>query len=206
MKHRKLRIAWSVGGGIVCLLLILLWVRSYWWADLLAYTRGQTYLAVGSGRVEIAAMMWEVWDYSGDVYSHNHSMFGTVGAWFFTALGGIQPAEDAVGFDKILLRPQVVGAVTWVKCRYASTRGEVISNRRIEGDEFYWDAIVPPIATAEVRLPSQYASDVRERGQPAAESKGGERAGDSNSDAFRVKSGTHSFSSRSTEERKASPQ
>ena len=27
---RKLRIAWSVGCGIVCLLLIVLWVRSYW--------------------------------------------------------------------------------------------------------------------------------------------------------------------------------
>jgi hypothetical protein len=29
MKFRKLRIAWSVGCGLVCLLLIVLWVRSY---------------------------------------------------------------------------------------------------------------------------------------------------------------------------------
>jgi hypothetical protein len=29
MKYRKLRIAWSVGCGILCLLLIALWVRSY---------------------------------------------------------------------------------------------------------------------------------------------------------------------------------
>ena len=33
MKYPKLRIAWSVGCGILCLLLIVLWVRSYWWAD-----------------------------------------------------------------------------------------------------------------------------------------------------------------------------
>ena len=33
MKYRKLRIAWSVGCGVLCLLLIALWVRSYWWAD-----------------------------------------------------------------------------------------------------------------------------------------------------------------------------
>jgi hypothetical protein len=33
MKYGKLRIAWSVGWGIVCLLLIVLWVRSYWWTD-----------------------------------------------------------------------------------------------------------------------------------------------------------------------------
>jgi hypothetical protein len=29
MKHRKLRIAWSAVWGILCLLLIVLWVRSY---------------------------------------------------------------------------------------------------------------------------------------------------------------------------------
>jgi hypothetical protein len=32
-RFRKLRIAWSVGWGVVCLLLIALWVRSYWWTD-----------------------------------------------------------------------------------------------------------------------------------------------------------------------------
>lgn len=33
MRYRKLRIVWSVGCGIVCLLLIALWVRSYRWND-----------------------------------------------------------------------------------------------------------------------------------------------------------------------------
>jgi hypothetical protein len=33
MKHRKLRIAWSVAWGVVALLLCVLWVRSYWYED-----------------------------------------------------------------------------------------------------------------------------------------------------------------------------
>ena len=33
MRFRKLRIAWSVGWGIACVLLIVLWVRSYWYKD-----------------------------------------------------------------------------------------------------------------------------------------------------------------------------
>jgi hypothetical protein len=33
MKYRKLRIAWSVLCGVLCLLLIALWMRSYWRAD-----------------------------------------------------------------------------------------------------------------------------------------------------------------------------
>ena len=36
MKHRKLRIAWSVVWGIAAALLVALWVRSYWWADLIS--------------------------------------------------------------------------------------------------------------------------------------------------------------------------
>jgi hypothetical protein len=37
---RYLRIAWSVGCGILCLLLIALWVRSYWWTDNIYYRPG----------------------------------------------------------------------------------------------------------------------------------------------------------------------
>ena len=33
MRFRKLRIAWSVGCGIFCVLLIVMWIRSYWWGD-----------------------------------------------------------------------------------------------------------------------------------------------------------------------------
>jgi hypothetical protein len=33
MKHRKLRIAWSVAWGIVAVLLIVSWARSYWWIE-----------------------------------------------------------------------------------------------------------------------------------------------------------------------------
>jgi hypothetical protein len=37
MKFRKLRIAFSVTCAIACVLLIVLWVRSYWWEDDFAY-------------------------------------------------------------------------------------------------------------------------------------------------------------------------
>jgi hypothetical protein len=37
MKYRKLRIAFSVACGALCLLLIALWVRSYSWYDMIFY-------------------------------------------------------------------------------------------------------------------------------------------------------------------------
>ena len=33
MRFRKLRIAWSITCGIACVLLIVMWVRSFWWLD-----------------------------------------------------------------------------------------------------------------------------------------------------------------------------
>src|SRR5262245_12959310 len=33
MRFRKLRIAWSAFWGLACVLLIVLWVRSYWYVD-----------------------------------------------------------------------------------------------------------------------------------------------------------------------------
>jgi hypothetical protein len=37
MKHRKLRIAWSVAWGIAAMLLVALWVRSYAWIDAFSF-------------------------------------------------------------------------------------------------------------------------------------------------------------------------
>ena len=33
MRLRKLRIAWSVGWGVLAVILCVLWVRSYWWQE-----------------------------------------------------------------------------------------------------------------------------------------------------------------------------
>src|SRR4051794_1070164 len=42
MKFRKLRIAWSMAWGLACVLLIVLWVRSYKYVDTLDWhTKGQ---------------------------------------------------------------------------------------------------------------------------------------------------------------------
>src|SRR4051812_7318078 len=39
MRFPKLRIAWSVFCGLACVLLVVLWVRSYWMAYGIAYTK-----------------------------------------------------------------------------------------------------------------------------------------------------------------------
>ena len=48
MRYRKLRIAWSVGWGVVAVLLCVLWVRSYRWIDEVGVTGSSTELSVGT--------------------------------------------------------------------------------------------------------------------------------------------------------------
>jgi hypothetical protein len=45
---RGLRIAWSVWWGILCVLLVVLWVRSYWWVDSFQYWAGSRVAALDS--------------------------------------------------------------------------------------------------------------------------------------------------------------
>src|SRR6476469_9127373 len=48
MRFRKLRIAFSVTCLIACVLLIALWVRSYWWDDLVSKYRFGQIIAIES--------------------------------------------------------------------------------------------------------------------------------------------------------------
>jgi len=81
-----------------------------------------------------ATTLWEHWAGSDNTFSNNHPMFGSISAWFFRWLGGIQLAADAVGFDRIVIRPQPVPDLKWVKCSHRSVRGMIESNRSINAE------------------------------------------------------------------------
>ena len=112
-----------------------------------------------------ATTLWEHWQQSDNTYSHNHPMFGSVSQWFFQWLGGIQPDPEAVGFDRIVLRPQFVKDVQWVKSSYNSVRGRIVSNWRREGGLLQWNVEIPVGATALVYLPAAAAGQITMNGK-----------------------------------------
>lgn len=69
-------------------------------------------------------------------------------------LGGIQPADDAIGFDKVVIRPQTVKGLDWVKSSYKSIRGKIVSNWKRVGNKVAYEFEIPVNATARVFLPS----------------------------------------------------
>ena len=148
-----------------------------------------------------ATTLWEHWDFSDNTYSHNHPMFGSASEWFFSWLAGIQPAPDAVGFDRIIIRPQSVGDLTWVKGGILTARGEVRSEWRIENGRFFLEVTIPPNTTAVVYIPGTDPAAVLETGRPASQSEGITVLGtEGEAVVIEIGSGRYSFALRWPEE------
>ncbi len=114
-----------------------------------------------------ATTLWETWKQSDNTYSHNHPMFGSISAWFFRWLGGIQAADDAVGFDRIIIRPQAIPNLKWVKCSHRSIRGLIESNWSTADTTTSYEIVIPPDSTAVIELPA--GGELTEGGHPLAE-------------------------------------
>jgi hypothetical protein len=132
MKFRKLRIAWSVGWGILAVLLIALWVRSYWSHDIVSWSwnlkQGIRIDAVSGG----ASFMYFDWRSSGytDLRPWGFTSLPQDEFQFFPISGEpdgdagflLQPLTDgyvaALPYWFLLLTCCTAGVIPWLKWRY----------------------------------------------------------------------------------------
>lgn len=98
-----------------------------------------------------ATSLTEGWDGSG---SQDHFMLGHITEWFYHDLAGIQSDPALPGFRKIIIKPTVVGDVTWTNASYKSVRGTVSSRWNIVGAELTLEVTIPPGSTAKVCVPT----------------------------------------------------
>ncbi len=143
-----------------------------------------------------ATTLWEHWAFNDNTYSHNHPMFGSVSEWFYKVPAGISPAPDAVGFNKIIIRPQPVGDLNWVKASYDSVHGKVVSEWTRGERKFKLHVRVPVGAEATVFLPAKDATPVTEGGKPVERAPGVQLLRRESRDAMlAVGSGDYEFAS-----------
>ncbi len=109
-----------------------------------------------------ATTLWEHWEYSDNTYSHNHPMFGSVSEWFYKWVGGIQADPTVVGFDKIIIRPQIISNVSWAKTSYNSMHGKIVSNWERDDHSFKLNITIPVNTTVKVYLPAKDLNVVKE--------------------------------------------
>ena len=90
-------------------------------------------------------------------------MFGSISGWFYHHLGGIQPADDAVAFDRIVIRPQLIPELKAVDSWHESARGPIVSNWKAVGNGHEFEITIPADATATIHLPR---GKIMESGRP----------------------------------------
>lgn len=148
-----------------------------------------------------ATTLWEHWAMSDNTFSHNHPMFGSVSSWFYNWLGGIQPDEDAVGFDRITIRPQLVDGLDWVKCRYNSIRGPIVCNWKRQSKKVDVEIEIPVGSTATLYLPADEPDLILEGGDLATKAAGIQFVREENGTVvLEIQSGRYRFVASPTDE------
>lgn len=102
---------------------------------------------------------------------NNHCMLGHLMKWFYSGLGGIRPAEDAVAFNKIIICPEPVGNVTSAATRFHSPYGEIVCAWKKNIDTFELTIEIPPNTDAMVYLPASMSSAINENGKPVNDNR-----------------------------------
>jgi alpha-L-rhamnosidase len=93
-----------------------------------------------------ATATWEHWD---GRRSHIHNCFNGIGAWFYQAIGGIQPDETGAGYRKVRINPQIPDGVDWAKVSKETPLGAIVVNwEKIDG-KIKFDINIPVGCTAD---------------------------------------------------------
>jgi alpha-L-rhamnosidase len=126
-----------------------------------------------------ATTLWEQWN---GFWSQIHSCFASADTWLYQGLAGIRPDPAAPGFKRIIIKPAVVGDLTWVKCHHDSPYGRIVSNWKREGQKLTMEVTIPANTTATVHVPvaskpgedgpAKDATGVTESGKSADQAKG----------------------------------
>jgi alpha-L-rhamnosidase len=120
-----------------------------------------------------ATTVWERWDgwteedgFQDPVMnSFNHYAYGSIGAWLYIVVAGIELDPGRPGYKHIILRPQPGGGLTQATGKLETLYGELVSQWTLADDAFGWTVVVPPNTTATVHLPVKEASDITLNGQ-----------------------------------------
>lgn len=113
-----------------------------------------------------ATTIWENWDAineKGHVKgSLNHFVFGSIGAWLYQVVAGIELDPKNPGYKHFFIQPLPGGELTYAKAIYQSSCGEIISAWKIENGEMFLHVKIPANTSATVKLPQAQIHEVFE--------------------------------------------
>lgn len=101
-----------------------------------------------------ATTLWELWqNKSGpSMNSHDHHMMGSVDAWLYEALGGINTEADNPGYRHFRIEPQIVRDLKWMSSTVGTLRGDITSSWNHSPGTVTLDVDIPVNSAASVSI------------------------------------------------------
>jgi alpha-L-rhamnosidase len=117
----------------------------------------ETYPSWGYMLSKGATTWWERWNGdTGDpaMNSYNHYAFGSVVAWVYRSVAGIDTSVSNPGFREVTIHPLPNARLTAARGEYDSLYGKIVSDwTGAAAGPFSLNVVIPPNATARVFLP-----------------------------------------------------
>jgi alpha-L-rhamnosidase len=95
------------------------------------------------------------------------SLGGNIVGWHTEAIAGIRPATP--GFKKILVKPAIVGDLTWAEAFHDCPYGRIVSRWKRQNDVCVLDVAIPANTAATVYVPATNIHQVVESDKPIAQ-------------------------------------
>ncbi len=129
-----------------------------------------------------------------EVVSNNHLMLGHIMEWFYSGLAGIRQSDSSVAYKEIIIDPQVVGDLTFVKGSFQTPYGMISSEWNKKDGAFSLNVKVPANTTAIVYLPAFTQNKITANDLPLNKVKGAKFIGYKDRKAIvKIGSGNYQF-------------
>jgi len=130
----------------------------------------ETYPSWGYMLSKGATTWWERWNGdTGDpgMNSYNHYAFGSVMAWVYRSVAGIDTNVDGAGYREIVVHPVLDPRVTHARGEYDSVYGRIVSDWNAKpGESFSLNLTIPANTRAKIYLPAIPNAKVMEDKHP----------------------------------------
>jgi alpha-L-rhamnosidase len=124
----------------------------------------ETYPSWGYMLANGATTLWERWEKAtgSGMNSHNHSMHGSIGSWFYNAIAGIRADPAGPGFERFDIRPGIVNGICAAQASLKTVHGNIEYSWQVTNGCLILDLVVPVGSRAQVFLPQPVGAVLRE--------------------------------------------
>lgn len=148
--------------------------------------------------IEQGKTVWpERWSAVG--VSQIHTCYTGIGGYFIKGFGGIRPNPENYGMQNMIIKPALVGGLSFANTEYESMYGNVVVNWKKKGEGAKFHIEVPINTKAKIYLPANNKEAVQEAGALAENSESVVYLGTEKNDAvgnyviYNVPSGVYEF-------------